>query len=191
MKKLALIFYFFISFNAYSEVKIIDHVRYYHISALTGTELHHQIKINGPRINKEGKALAATKWTIESNGQFKFNGRQCEISNLVTVADITILYPRWVNKDSADELLRQSWDKIYAVMQKHELIHRQHGVDAANEVDLAIMSISSAKDCNLLSNNSKTTAKLIIDKYHKLDEDLDRTEPPVIADDKFGFVFPL
>lgn len=92
------------------------------------------------------------------------------------------------NFDNADEPLRQSWDKVYAVMQKHELVHRQHAVDAANEIDLAIMSIPSARDCNLLSFNSKTIAESIIVKYHKLDEELDRTEPLVIADDKLGFI---
>jgi predicted secreted Zn-dependent protease len=57
---------------------------------------------------------------------------------------------------------------------KHEQQHKDYGVQAANELEQALLAINERQACSTLQNNMADTAQQILDKYDQLEKEFDR-----------------
>lgn len=159
---------------AHAAVDINDHVERYTIEGATPPELRREMSAKGPQ-GKEGQRFDGhTRWYVNWRYQYKNTAGGCAIASVTTSVKATITLPQWRNEKRADSATRELWTRYLAALDQHEQGHRRHGVDAANEIDLAIAAMPPAGSCDALGANANALGMRILQKYQQRDLDYDR-----------------
>jgi predicted secreted Zn-dependent protease len=91
-----------------------------------------------------------------------------------TKVKIDITLPAWQNENTGSAETRTQWQRYVAALTRHEQGHRQHGVDAAHEIDNAIGTLPPTGNCDALGTKANAAGSDIIRKYNQRDLDYDR-----------------
>ena len=86
---------------------------------------------------------------------------------------IGFLLPQLVTLDQLDPDTRQSWERFYQALLKHEEHHKDYGIKAANELEQALLS-EQPQDCFAMQNKLAKLARGIVDKYDAMEQAYDR-----------------
>lgn len=98
-------------------VWIFEDYDYYSIYGSTAAELREQMSRKGPR-----RHWAYVRWYVKWT-------EECDVT---LTLDIDL--PYWKDKKSGPLGLQTKWDKMFEVLLKHEMQHREHGRQAAFEI---------------------------------------------------------
>jgi predicted secreted Zn-dependent protease len=159
---------------AQAAVNLNDHVEHYAISGSTTADLRQEMNNRGPQGAGGRRFDGYTHWYVSWRYQYNNTGSGCAIASVTTSVKVTMTLPRWSNEGSANSATRQQWARYLAALEQHEQGHRRHGVEAANEIDVAIAALPSAASCDALSATANALGKSIIQKYVQRDVDFDR-----------------
>jgi predicted secreted Zn-dependent protease len=124
--------------------------QYYEIRGTTYPELLASIRAGGP----EGWwGTAYTKITYELTTRMTPAG--CAVDTVRASAASTMRLPRWSNRHEASAKLQQQWDGNYRSLELHERGHVQLSLDAARDLERAIMQTAPQASCALLQAEAR------------------------------------
>lgn len=159
---------------AQAAVDINDHVERYTIEGTTAQDLRREMTTKGPQGTGGRRFDGYTRWYVSWRYQYKNTGSGCAIASVTTDVKTTITLPQWRNENRADGATRALWSRYLTALDLHEQGHRRHGVDAANEIDVAIAAMPPAGSCDALGTNANALGMRILQKYQQRDLDYDR-----------------
>lgn len=141
----------------------------YSVSGLSSHELKEQMKKVGPGVESKVSGDARTKWKVSWKYGFTQLPGGCRIHNVATSVQVTYIMPRWKNSADGSPELRERWQKYLTALQKHEDGHKDHGVDAAEEIETEIAGLKPMRSCIEVERAANSIANGIIEKYSRKD----------------------
>ena len=91
-----------------------------------------------------------------------------------TKLTITYRYPRWVDEAQAPPELRKKWDTYCKAVIIHEKGHGAIAMEAAREVDKAVMAVKPEKYVQSLDGRVNVAGNKVLKEYRQKQEDYDR-----------------
>jgi predicted secreted Zn-dependent protease len=133
-----------------------------------------QVDKSGP-LGADGKHHAGrTRWDIQWKLRSEQQGSACTIKDVAVALGIAQTFPKWRGEDKSAPGLKAGWSKFKAALQRHEDAHKQHGIQAAKDIEAGIRAVKSASNCEAVEAAANAQAHAIITKYQALDETYDR-----------------
>lgn len=151
------------------EPKIGVQTRYYPVHGTQLQELYDSMQRNGPG----GRFLAQTEWNIMWNYRWLESAGQCRLNGTSVEVEISMLMPQAQQARQFTPELKQSWDRFYDALLRHEHHHRDYGIMAARELEQSL-SRQPARPCSGFDNDLSRLARDIIERYERLEKAYDR-----------------
>ena len=159
---------------AAAEPLVRMHTSYYYIDGPSATLLAAQLDQNGP-VGSDGNHYAGrTRWDIQWKFRRQQQGATCSMKDAVVAVGIAQTLPRWRGEDKGAAALKARWTKFVEALQRHEDGHKEHGLKAARQIEVAVLAVKPASNCEDLGAAANAAADAIVAKYQALDEDYDR-----------------
>ena len=144
----------------YPNAKAVTHVSvkktYYPISGENGADAYSSFKKNGPSLHGQ-RALAMTHspitWAIKTT--FDKENSQCRVSKAETWLKVTYTYPKWKSRAKASKSMRDSWDRYFSYLEKHEKTHKKIAYKAAKKMARRMAKLQAQSSCALLNVQAK------------------------------------
>jgi len=150
------------------------HTSYYYIDGPSATVLSAQLDKNGPVGADGNRHPARTRWDIKWKIQPVQHGTTCGIDEVGVVIGIAQTFPKWRGEDKGPASLKARWAKFSQSLQRHEEVHKQHGMQAGRDIEAALRAVEPASNCEDLESRADQAAQKIVSKYQALDETYDR-----------------
>jgi predicted secreted Zn-dependent protease len=167
---------------AANEVEVEDtEYRYFGVNGLSIEELNLAREAYGPeaisiRNGKPFRSWATCGWEVSWHYDTTTNGAgQCRIGKFKLNLHVHI-FPKWLDRNSADLELQRKWDTFSRVVMTHELGHRQNDIRAANEMAFEMHRIAPATDCGELNSRVRELSVRIRTKYKLLNNAWDQAQ---------------
>ena len=148
--------------------------KYFIVSGHDSNSLYRSLQQNGPIGENGNRYHAVTRWKARWSYSWRETARWCQLSGVDVSLDIDYLLPELKALESKTEHLKKSWNSYFQALFKHEQQHKDYGVQAANELEQALLAINERQTCSTLQNNMANTAQQILDKYDRLEKEFDR-----------------
>lgn len=165
----------FLTFHSFA-TPIVEKVQsFYPIKGETAQDLRNQMDELGPSL-KEDHFDAQTTWYItwKYNWQAPNSSQDpCKLTDVQVLVSINILFPQWTNQNSGSSPLQAKWSKYLTALEKHEQEHENNGMEAAQEIEAALLGITSMPSCPELQTKVDSTAKSILKQHHIWDKQFD------------------
>ena len=159
---------------ASAEALVRMHTSYYYIEGLSATVLAAQIEQNGPA-GGDGKRYAGkTKWDVQWKFRHEQQGVTCAMKEVAVAVGLVQTLPRWRGEPKGATALKTRWQQFLLALTRHEDGHKEHGLAAGKEIEVALLATKPAGNCADLAVAANSAAEAIVRKYQKLDEDYDR-----------------
>lgn len=143
---------------------------YYEIKGLTFEALRTQMNTFGPLDAREKRHYdGRTDWFVRWNFRYKKNGNICKITTANVDISVIFTMPQWRKPSQVDSNLVNRWNKFITNLKIHEDGHKQHGIDAGNEVLQTILNMPVYQSFEQLASATNATANRVIKKYNQLD----------------------
>ena len=170
---LGLILSFLFSASAVAGVTEKHSTQTYEVVQQAGTSLLDAIN-KASTIRQDGKTFHGyTTWYVAWN--FRWNtlsSGQCVITSVNTTVSTNIILPSLRRNANAD---LQQFDPYIAALTRHEEGHKQFGIDAAKEVDQAILNLEPRANCKQLEIDANNTGRRILERFKALEVEYDKT----------------
>jgi predicted secreted Zn-dependent protease len=131
-------------------------------------------EMNDKTLVENSRRKGHTHWHVRWKYKWKKKDNGCEIKQVTTFLTVTYTLPRIPNNHIVGADVRDSFDRYYEALFKHEQEHKNSGLYAALEIEDAFISLASFRRCSDLDAAAKKTGKAIIKKFNKRDDDYDR-----------------
>jgi len=152
---------------------VTEETVYYYIQGTTAKDLRAEMNKLGV-MEKDGKRYDGyTNWYVSWKYFYDTGRSDCRISSVQTTVRIKFTLPKWTDRSSAPEELRQKWDDYIAALIRHEENHRDIAVEAAAQIEQAIAEIASRATCDELGRASNALARRILDDSRKRQKEYD------------------
>ncbi len=163
-----------VSLTAISEPKMDKEFIFYDIYPNTKTELEREMFKRTSIIDNGERFFGDTKWTINWRFKWKKIKGSCHIYKVNTDLKVQYTMPRIPNDFPVDSGIRNSFNKFYDALLKHEKGHKNSGLFAARKIEKQLLSIGAYKDCKKLEKIANQKGKSIIEKFNKRDIEYDK-----------------
>ena len=158
--------------SASARVIIKERTKFYTVSGKTGPQLFKSILRRGPKVRSVGHAIASTRTDLRiRNVKTNVNRRECKVSSVDVIVNITYTLPRWRDNKRASAKVRNNWKKFNARVLKHEQTHGRISREYAREIEKKIKNTrarASRKCKDFGKRQLKSLARLrrAIDRRH-------------------------
>ncbi len=126
---------------ASARVIINERTKYYSVSGKNGPQIFKSILRRGPKVRSVGHAIASTRTQLKlRNIKTVVNKRECKVTNVDVIVNITYTLPRWKGSRGASTKVRNNWKKFNARVVKHEQTHGRISREYAREIEKKIKS---------------------------------------------------
>jgi len=157
-----------------AEPLVRRHTSYCYVDGPSATVLAAQIDQNGPP-GADGKRYAGkTKWDVQWKFRHEQHGVTCGMKEVAVAVGIAQTLPKWRGEAEGAAALKTRWQQFADALKRHEDGHKDHGLAAAKEIEVALLAAKPASNCEDLAVSANSAAEAIVEKYQKLDEDYDR-----------------
>jgi predicted secreted Zn-dependent protease len=174
LKRLFIPFVVLVSGILRAEPEVETTFAFYNIFPNSTVELSKEMRKRSP-IKRDGKAFDAyTEWHVEWNYRWNKKDGMCVITKVNTSLDVTYRLPRIAKNHPAPPNVRQAFKNYSAALFKHEKNHMKSGLNAAREVEKALLNLGSFETCDQLEASANTLGNDIVHKYNELDKEYDR-----------------
>jgi predicted secreted Zn-dependent protease len=171
-----------------SQPKVRIRYHYYPISGSNAVALRSQMSQSGPISQIEQIHYdAKTDWYVRSFYNFAMTGNQCTIKGATANVDILFTLPKWTPPSGASRSLLTQWQQYMTALQVHENGHKQHGIEAGQEVVQTLMNLPAATSCQTLKSIANSAIQKTIKRYNQKDIDYDEITKHGLTQ---GAVFP-
>lgn len=168
---------------------INEHETFYRISGSTVDDLRMQMNTLSP-LDHGQRVDATTSWYVNWRYNWHYDHpsqNPCYVTSVQVTADITYLYPEWINEDDGDDMLQAKWNNYLNQLAAHEQGHANNGRQAAIEIEKSLLNVQPQTSCSALQGMLETTAKNIITQHNAWDVKYDRDTD---HGKKQGAIFP-
>ncbi|KTD16707.1 DUF922 domain-containing protein [Legionella jordanis] len=148
---------------------------FYGIKGDNENELRNQLNSLGPVI-KNKRFDAQTTWHISWTYSWQApnsSDESCTLKNAQVTITIEQLLPQWLDQASGSLVLQAKWNNYMAALLKHEQLHESNGMEAAQEIEAALLKIPPKDSCPDLANAVETTANAILQQHNISDQKID------------------
>lgn len=171
--RFALLFALLIPRLLYAEPQLSEKYDYYDVDGHSAAELKRGM--DGSGISENGKTYYAyTKWYVKWNYTYQEEGGRCRITSVGTTLDVTYQLPRWRPVGDRPAALLGKWDLFYKALKKHEEGHKDFGVKAARDIELAIRQMAPRPSCPALEAAANALGDGIVSKYAEQEKKYDQ-----------------
>lgn len=163
-----------ISLTALSEPKKDTEFRFYDIYPKTKIDLKREMYNKTPITVNGRRFLGDTKWYVKWRFKWKKKNGNCYIYNVNTDLKVHYIMPRIPNNFPVDSKVRNSFNRFYRALFKHEQGHKASGLYAARDIEKKLLSTGGFNDCKKLEKSANKIGKNIIEKYNRRDKRYDQ-----------------
>ena len=174
MRKIALLLLALLASAAVAEPLVRVHTSYYYIDGPSATVLAAQLDNNGPVGADGNHHPGRTRWDIQWKLRSQQQGNACGMKEAAVAVGIAQTLPKWRGEGKGATGLRALWTRFVDALQRHEDVHKQHGIKAAKEIEAAVLALKPASNCEDLESAANARAQEIVSKYKSLDEAYDK-----------------
>lgn len=136
---------------------------------------------------RTGKYDALTSWWVKWHFYWNTKAGLCKLTRVTTNVNIKFTLPKLMPESVANEDAKQRWNSYYSALIAHENGHRDLALEAAAEIETALLDMDADDNCNRLEKDANSLAHRIIDDYSALQKQYDLDTNHGIND---GAVFP-
>jgi len=147
---------------------------YYYVDGPSATVLAAQIDQNGPPGADGERHAGKTKWDVQWKLRHEQHGVTCGMKEVAVAVGIAQTLPKWRGEAEGAAALKTRWQQFADALKRHEDGHKDHGLAAGKEIEVALLDAKPASNCEDLAVSANSAAKAIVKKYQKLNEDYDR-----------------
>ncbi len=165
--------------SAIARVKISERTKYYSVSGRTGKQLFKSIVRRGPKLRRQGHAIATTTTYFEIKRlKTGIKGRRCVVKSVDLIVTINYKFPRWRNAKRASKKVRRNWAKFYKSVKRHEATHGRNSRDYAKKLHARIRKATGrvSRGCNNFGRTTLRAIKRLERSFHRRDRRFDRRE---------------
>lgn len=160
--------------TAWSEPTVTVKSETYEIYGMTAHELREQMVLFGVTWRDGKKYDALTTWVSRWRYTWDSGVNSCEITGVQSSVEVLYRLPKWANEEEAAPVLRNRWKQYMANLMVHENGHKDLGIDAAAEMEKAIMAMPPQRTSKALETAANTLGEEILHKYRALEVDYDQ-----------------
>lgn len=136
---------------------------------------------------RSGKYDAYTSWKVK----WRFFGDNkktfCTITNVKTDVAVKFTLPKLAKNTQADQETKRRWNNYYRALIAHENGHRDFGIEAATEIETALLSMGARSNCKTVELEANELAYSIVNQYVERNKQYDADTRHGMND---GAVFP-
>ena len=159
----------------------------YEISGCGENELRNQMNRQGTAWSDGKKYDSVTKWHVTWDYEHNRSLQSCSAEAFQATAEITIRYPKWVQRDAASQELADKWEGYIASLIVHEEGHRDMVVEAIEEVTRVVAQLPAAPTCAELDRRVRA---LCHERMAKLNAEAKEYDAETLHGAEQGAVFP-
>ena len=167
-----------------ARVIIKERIKYYTVTGKTGRALSKSILKRGPKLSRQGHAIATTTIDFKvRNFKPGIRGRKCIVQSVDVNLTLTYKYPRWKNRRGASKTVRNTWDKFFKQIQKHERTHGKIAKEFARDVDRQIKRLSGriSRGCKDFGRGAAKKFARLVKNHETRQIRFDRRESRVLS----------
>ncbi len=136
---------------------------------------------------RTGKYDALTSWWIKWRFYWNSETGLCKLTRVTTDVEIKFTLPKLMPESVANEDAKQRWDSYYSALIAHENGHRDLAIEAAAEIERALLDMEGRDNCKRLEKDANSLAHHIVDDYSARQKHYDKQTNHGMND---GAVFP-
>lgn len=146
--------------------------KYYYVSGQTAEEIRQDM--NTKRLHfGDGSHDAYTKWHVSWKFWWQKTNKTCMIKKVKTKVEIKSIFPKLLSTSGMNDALICKWKSYKKQLMRHEDSHKDFGINAAIDIEDAIINLSSSFSCNKLEAEANELGHNIIERYRQLEINYD------------------
>lgn len=173
-RQLALHLFLFASLPGVVTAKDSFRIEYFEVRGTTAADLREDLRRVGPVGENGVKAGAITKYRIAWKILVTFDDESCRAGDVTVDLEVTMQLPRWEQPAHASPEVVQIWDRISALIRRHEDGHHHIAIEAAREVRRELGKPVRAASCDALKAALDDTANAVLREYRRKQADYDQ-----------------
>ena len=146
--------------------------RFYVISPRSPHDIKNELRRMTPLRERGGSFNGRTDWKIDWRYQTTGDANGCNIHNVKVNISIVTTLPA-LSQYVTDPQTIKAFERFRDALVAHERNHGKNGLAAAEEIDAALSSIPTQRDCNAVSRLAEQYSQSIINKYVQKDREYD------------------
>ena len=159
-----------------SEPLVETKAEYYEIYGETAEQVATIMDIVSPVWIVGKQHRASTHSPIRWRFSFKKSEGSCAIDKVQAKVWIKYTYPKWKNYRAALPELQEKWDTFMKSLVRHEEGHGDISIEAAREIQRAILELEPRSTCEELEYEANETGQEIIWEFDKKQKEFDEDE---------------
>lgn len=146
------------------------------VSGKTGAAILRDLDRRGPKHGFMTRAIAQTRYTMNSEADWKHEDGVCFVTRPLVNLDITYIYPNLKGPVPAD--LNARWRRFMASVTKHEEMHGRIAREMAVAAERAVgkIRVKDGRNCGAFQAELKRTVAAIVANYEQRQRDFDTAE---------------
>ena len=148
----------------------------FNVSGSNGAELMRDMDRRGPKHGFMTRAIAQTRYTMNSEADWKHDGTFCVTTRPRIRLDITYIYPNLAGPVSPE--LRSRWGRFMNEVREHEESHGRLARDMALAAENAVsrLKVKDSKGCGRFHAEMKRKVATIVAEYERRQRNFDAVE---------------
>lgn len=176
LKSYLLFLIIFISNVIYAKPSVSTSFNFYEIYPTSKYDLEREMNYRST-IQENGMTFKGyTKWHVRWNFTWKCNSAKdsCRIYEVTTVLNIIHTMPKIAERHTVSKETQHTFNKYYAALFRHEKGHALSGLNAAREIEQALLKLGTFRNSKILEETANKIAQKIIIKYNYCDIEYDK-----------------
>ncbi|MDD2816007.1 MAG: DUF922 domain-containing protein [Thiotrichaceae bacterium] len=133
---------------------------YYIVDGVDAASIREDMNAKRP-----GKYDAYTSWKVKWRFFWDNKKTSCTITDVKTDVAVKFTLPKLAKDNQADRDAKQRWNHYYRALIAHENGHRDFGIEAATEIETALLSMGQRSNCKTLDVDANELARSVLNKY--------------------------
>jgi predicted secreted Zn-dependent protease len=159
---------------AASEPVVKRNTVHYEVGGATAEDIRAELNGLGPTGQVEKRRFDAhTRWHVKWTYRYRNVGQDCAIARVSTTVDVTITLPRLKADASRPAELTRAFEEFAAKLLLHEDGHAQTGIDAAKQIEAAMLAIKPHPTCDALGRAANALGHALIKEANQKDIEYD------------------
>ncbi len=146
----------------------------YELRGAVASELRDEMNRGGP-LDRDGvRHDAYTGWSVTWTYPYARSSAGCATGPVRVTVFVTYTLPHWTPPARARDPLRRRWLRYVENLRVHEDVHRDIGVNAAEEIRRRMEALAPRPTCGALELAADAVSARLLGKYRNVERTYDR-----------------
>lgn len=161
---------------AFAAPKVTTKSTKFNVSGTSGEALLRDLDRRGPKHGFMTRAIAQTRYTMNSEADWKHEGGHCVVTKPLVRLDITYIYPQL--STPVPPALKSRWQRFMASVTRHEEKHGAIAREMAHAAEKAIggLRVRDGKACSRFQAEMKRRVASVVAEYERRQRTFDAVE---------------